>query len=242
LFISRFLGLTIVVNHLTRMRPGFICAAGIDMITGQHIRPVLPYKNLETTFLKREGGIFAMGEVLRLGRARAAGIPPEIEDYYFDPAKAKCLRTADDKSFWDTLMKSANEKVHDLFGPDLKPVPGGQFAVEQGKGSASLGCLRPASTPRMYLKRREGKPDQIRISFEDGTHAIDASLTDLRFYGSDYVTADPKLVDRANEKFNSGAKVILSVGLTRAFASSEDQQPLHWLQVNNVHFADKPLW
>ena len=31
----------IVINHLTRMRAGYICAAGVEANTLQHVRPVL---------------------------------------------------------------------------------------------------------------------------------------------------------------------------------------------------------
>ncbi len=38
-----------------------------------------------------------------------------------------------------------------------------------------------------------------------------------------------------------GAEVLLSVGLTRAF-STGGFPPVHWLQVNNIHFRKNPLW
>jgi hypothetical protein len=31
----------IVVNHLTRMQPGYICVAGMERQGGRHVRPVL---------------------------------------------------------------------------------------------------------------------------------------------------------------------------------------------------------
>jgi hypothetical protein len=31
----------ILVHHLTRMQPGFICVAGLDADTERHVRPVL---------------------------------------------------------------------------------------------------------------------------------------------------------------------------------------------------------
>jgi hypothetical protein len=36
--------------------------------------------------------------------------------------------------------------------------------------------------------------------------------------------------------------VILSVGLTRPWRKQEDTAERHWLQVNNVHLQDNPLW
>lgn len=40
----------------------------------------------------------------------------------------------------------------------------------------------------------------------------------------------------------AAAEVILSVGLTRLFMSTDDHARLHWLQVNNIHVADDPCW
>jgi len=39
-----------------------------------------------------------------------------------------------------------------------------------------------------------------------------------------------------------GPEMILSVGLTRPFAPSSESEEVHWLQVNNVHFEDDPVW
>src|SRR5262249_38600569 len=36
--------------------------------------------------------------------------------------------------------------------------------------------------------------------------------------------------------------VILSVGLARAFQASGDTARRHWLQVNNLHLEDDPVW
>ena len=35
---------------------------------------------------------------------------------------------------------------------------------------------------------------------------------------------------------------MLGVGLTRPFAPTAGEPPLHWLQVNNLHLEDDPAW
>jgi hypothetical protein len=35
---------------------------------------------------------------------------------------------------------------------------------------------------------------------------------------------------------------VLSVGLTRKFRSSDQYEPRHWLQVNNIHIQEDPAW
>ena len=58
----------IVVNHLTRMQPSYICVAGIDVQDNEHIRPVLGRERLTVGLLARNGGAFDMGRLVDLGR------------------------------------------------------------------------------------------------------------------------------------------------------------------------------
>ena len=61
----------IVVNHLTRMMKGYICAAGIDEETNEHVRPVLPGVRLRVDLLEERGGPFSMAALVDLGRNRS---------------------------------------------------------------------------------------------------------------------------------------------------------------------------
>src|SRR6185503_2915035 len=37
---NRDITMRVVITHLTRMRRGYICAAGLDFATGNHVRPM----------------------------------------------------------------------------------------------------------------------------------------------------------------------------------------------------------
>ena len=39
-----------------------------------------------------------------------------------------------------------------------------------------------------------------------------------------------------------GVGVILSVGLTRPWQKAGEEVERHWLQVNNIHLQDNPVW
>ena len=78
----------IVINHLTRMQPGFFCAAGLELKTGLHIRPLME-GGLHTDLLAREGGPFELGAILDLGPTRFTGRAPEIEDRNFERTNLK---------------------------------------------------------------------------------------------------------------------------------------------------------
>lgn len=167
---------------------------------------------------------------------------PEVEDYVFDRAKLKAAGTYDPAKFWRVLRQVARTRLRDIFGDALIPRGASSCAVDVGKGNASLGCLVPSEPPSLYVRPRPGRSDQIRMRVSDGHFHLDLGVTDIRLYGADHVTPDTKVVRRVDKGLQGGSETILSVGLTRAYASSPDFKPVHWLQVNNVHLKEDPLW
>jgi len=233
----------IVVNHLTRMGAGYICVAGVDMQTGNHVRPVLPDGPLPVDFLVRYRGPFDMARIVELGSVRSRPDKPHVEDCVIVPSRLKPLGTLPRAEFWELLQRLSKETLRALFGPDLVCVGGQAWAVHPGKGEVSLGCFRPKT--RLRLEYREtgpsGKP-AIRIAFRDAGIAVHAGVTDIRFYGDDHLTPRRDLVERAARRLQQPGGVILGMGLTRAFASTPQGDPLCWLQVTNLHFEKNPAW
>jgi hypothetical protein len=231
----------IVVNHLTRMSPGYICVAGIDLQAGAHVRPV-GYGRLSAGLLTTYGGPFDIGQVVDLGRVVQAGKPPEIEDYRFEAKRARRLRLATADEFWQRLGLAATSHVSEIFGPALTRMGARRYAVAVGEGQSSLGCLMPSHRPELYLKPRPDKPAQVRLRLWDGEIEIDAGVTDIRLYDVTSGAPDVELVRHVAAWLARSACVILSVGLSRPFSPDPDLPEVHWLQINNVHFAEVPLW
>ena len=80
------------------------------------------------------------------------------------------------------------------------------------------------------------------LVFTDGEFDLNCGVTDIRLYGNDHVTPDTKEVERFAKRLKSSIGLIICVGLTRPYASSPDFNPVHWLQVNNIHLQDDPIW
>lgn len=226
----------ILTNHLTRMQPGYICVAGIDLDTGTHVRPVLGYGRLSTSLLLKNGGPFELGYVVDLGPTVSVGRAPEHEDYRFNSTKAACLKRVSDDYFWNMLVDCASDTLQGVFGTDLVRRDR-SCTVEVGRGMASLGCLAPRGRPYLYVNHR----DSVRISFPWLSPPADLSVTDLRLYEEDQRTPRRALVSDLREKLQDGMAVILSVGLTRPFRKEGGDAARHWLQVNNVHLESEPL-
>jgi|SRR5579872_694563 len=228
----------IIINHLTRMSSPYICVAGLDN-DESHIRPVT-VGQLHRNLLRSRGGIFEIGAEIEIGAVVDVSSPPEMEDRRFDPANARRIRSLSENNFWGKLLASAQDSLIDLFGEDLTKRGSTSCAVDLNHGAASLGCLSPQQQPTIYRRRRPGKPDDIRLTLTDpDLDDLDLAVTDIRFYGQDHVTPDFDVAESVNDRLEEGVPAILSVGLTRPFPR---ENPLHWLQINNVHLEDDPLW
>ena len=227
----------IVVNHLTRMMKGYICAAGIDPDTQTHIRPVLPGMRLRANLLEPLGGPFNMAALVDLGETHPCGNAPETEDVEFLPARAARVRTLAGEEFWKLLLSVSESCLGEVFGSELERV-GHTLAIEEGRGVVSLGCIAPKRAPTLAIDRF----DRIRALVADEASYFDLPVTDLRLYENDYQSPRERLVENVGERLARGVPVIVSVGVTRPFAAREGEPALHWLQVNNLHLEDDPAW
>jgi len=227
----------IVVNHLTRMMKGYICAAGIDTETQAHIRPVLPGMRLRANLLEPLGGPFNIAALVDLGETHPCGNAPETEDVEFQPARAAKVRTLPGEEFWKLLSSVSESCLGDVFGSELERV-GHTLAIEQGRGVVSLGCIAPKRAPALAIDRF----DRIRALVSDEASYYDLPVTDLRLYENDHQSPRERLVEDVGERLARGVPVIVSVGVTRPFAVHDGEPALHWLQVNNLHLEDDPAW
>ena len=207
--------------------------AGVDVHTLNHVRPVLRYGRLTTDLLRRNGGPLDIASVVDLGPTAYAGRAPELEDYYFDPAKATWLFDDEPDAYWEFLNQVAQESLAEIFGPALE-LWEESCTVDVGEGHASLGCLAPKERPSLYVDQRGA----IRIALE----TANLSVADLRLYEQDHKTPRRDLATSVRKRIQAGVEVILSVGLTRPWRKQNDTVERHWLQVNNIHLKDDPLW
>src|SRR2546430_2346200 len=92
-------GMKIVVTHLTRMREGRICVAGLTN-AGEHIRPRPWEAELDRSHLLTRGGIFDIGAVVDLGTVENIGLPPEVEDRGFSLGSAIYERHLNADVYW----------------------------------------------------------------------------------------------------------------------------------------------
>jgi hypothetical protein len=232
----------ILVNHLTRMHGGHICLAGVDLETRRHVRPLLAHDPVPFFLLARYGGPFDMARIVDLGSPRHAPVAPHVEDHVFVPARARFERVAAADEFWEVLEDVECGSLQAIFGPALHEAGRQRWATRLGQGLRSLGVLCPATTPELYVASgRDGGP-QVRMRLTDGQIRADAGVTDLRLFGDDHATPEPARIRAAVRGMADSQGVLLGVGLTRKFRSSDRHEYLHWLQVNNIHLKENAAW
>jgi hypothetical protein len=134
------------------------------------------------------------------------------------------------------VRKNASHGLQTIFGKKLER-QGWSYAVEKGQGNASLGILRIQRRSDVQIDRY-GKL-RLRLSWPGGPAFL--PVTDLRFVEADHKTIKTKLVDDVSARMKSGVEVLLMLGLARAFLKDGDDRERHWLQVNGICMADRPL-
>lgn len=237
----------IVVNHLTRMREGRICVAGVEPESGRHVRPVTKWGQIDGRLLAgrsldgREGP-FNMAHVVDLGHTTPDPQKPHVEDHAFVPWKARFIERLRAEDFWALLYRMSRPSLKMIFGDELRLTD--RQACGLGTGDASLGILRPVNRPRIYLRREKNSfQASVRMCIDDGQLHVDVGVTDLRLFCSDHISVNETMVERVERRLQGTGPVLLGMGLGRAFAPpSEKGSARHWLQVNNIHFEENPIW
>lgn len=210
-----------------------MCVAGIRVSTRSHIRPVTPRRRLPITVTEAHGGPFGIRGVVELGDVRGCGTPPLVEDVEFQPTQAERVGRLKKTAFWELLYGIAGERLRDIFGDELEQI-GSNLAMLPGKGTASLGCLLPATGPQLWVNGW-GK---VRLVVYDTEGRYDLSVTDLRLHNPENNTPNLDAVTELQNRLRGGNRCVLSMGLTKPWTKPGDSQARHWLQVNGVHMEE----
>jgi hypothetical protein len=138
--------------------------------------------------------------------------------------------------YLELLNGYAHDRLHKIFGDELRRHDW-TYAVDRGCGTASLGVLRVRRKPDLEVDRY-GK---LRLRLNDERRPAFLSVTDVRFVEADHKTIKAEVVADVRARMQRGVSVLLMLGLARAFPKSGDDSERHWLQVNGICMADRPL-
>lgn len=225
----------LLINHLTRMQPGYICAAGIELKTGLHVRPVV-VGGMTTSLLTSHGGPFQLGATLDLGPTKFVGKTPEIEDREFDPSLIQVLEPVNRTKMIEHCARVAKTKLTEIFTTEIAK-NGSTYALTAHAGLYSLGCYWAISPRLVILTDFDGQTQRLKLVWREADQELSVGVADIRFYEVDHRSLHRDRVAEAQVWLASSAYVLLSLGLSRPYRRSENDQALHWLQVNNIHWG-----
>ncbi|HMO15217.1 MAG TPA: hypothetical protein PKA83_13925 [Pirellulaceae bacterium] len=226
----------ILVNHLTRMQPGWICFAGIELISRRQIRPVQD-RPLTRKLLASEGGPLALGHVIELGPSEFCGRVPEIEDRKFHSDQIQLIRQVSFQELHDACAEISASRLRDIFGNELlwinhHPNQPGTAAVDEHAGIRSLGCYW-ATQGRLQLIT-SGDRSKVRFEFMEDNLQFSIPVTDIRLFLADHQTPNEVALQQMNSALQNQEKTLVALGLSRAYRISDSQPARHWLQLNNL--------
>jgi hypothetical protein len=137
----------------------------------------------------------------------------------------------------ELLRERAQNDLRAIFGGDLVRHDW-NYAIDRDRGTASLGVLRVRRKPDLEIDDRYGK---LRLRLNDDEKPAFLSVTDVRFVEADHKTIRADVVADTRARIRRGVSVLLMLGLARAFQKPGDDRERHWLQVNGICMADRPL-
>ncbi|MBL4831860.1 MAG: hypothetical protein JKY55_18505 [Aliivibrio sp.] len=218
----------LIVTDLTRFSTrDKVCIAGIDIDTGECIRP-MPYIKYETC--EKVGlipGAIIEGTFKKTPHTEA----PHTEDMYY--SNLKYIKSCSKNEFYDVLSESAFDSVEKGFDIKLQPKQKHLPAGHDINHSIITLSIRPSSVEISENKFKKGK---INISFCDNTGKWlnNLSITDLGFH--DYAMEKHGLnkLDEINEFINDQEEVFIRLGIGRKF-QPKSQPDGYWLQVNGIY-------
>lgn len=227
----------IVVNHLTRMKDDRICAAGIELDTMEHVRPVTRRGDrLTRRLLAENGGPLELAALVDIGNARPRSDPPQTEDQLVSSDDLAQVRVLDGDEYLHLLESTAQTDLDSAFGPALER-RGRTYAIGEGRGHASLAVVK--ASRRAWLEvDHKGK---LRLRFPDARPDAYLSVADIRFVEADHSTVRADLIHDVARRLWRGVGAYVMLGLTRAFTPEGDDRGSHWLQVNGLCLEDRPV-
>jgi hypothetical protein len=227
----------IVIDQLTRRVAPRIGVAGIDPETERHVRPVATaHEPVTRALLAENGGPFEIGAVIDLGDAAPWPAPPETERHLFSPAATTRAGRLDADDYLALLDRVSSPDLESIFGPDLVRLTRG-YALEPGRGSASLGVLRVEAAPRLEIEHRWAR---LRIVVQI-PERVAFQVVDVRFLAENHQRLEGDLIDDVNRRMASGVGVFLTVGLGPPVQVLDDDRERRWVNVTGICLADQPL-
>jgi len=213
----------IAITDLTRFsNPDIVCIAGLDIESGECIRP-LPY--IETK--KCEELNILPGNIIESNFTKVNDEKPHTEDYNYNSLKRVGICSSDE--FEEILKKDLVDTISNGFGYGF--VEKGKVIPKEFAPDKSIITIK-LITSNIEIVKDGFKKGKIRLNLldNDGKRYSYLSITDLGFYNyamRHYHDSDfPNLI---NNFIREQQSAYLRIGLGREYQGG------FWLQVNGIY-------
>lgn len=208
----------IIVTDLTRFaNPNICCLAGIDMETGECIRP-LPYLE-KNSIISCD---IKPGTILRGNFDPCHTIvAPHTEDHDYEISKLEYKNPETLTEFYSILEKDSVLSIEGGFNTRVE----GKKIKPEDAPSCSIITLKVPSNNVEVIKDNYGKI-RVHLTDETGNHFNYLSLTDLKTFESIMTSGS---IDGINNNISRSTFTYLRIGLSRIHEGS------YWLQVNGIY-------
>ena len=225
----------IAITDLTRMQQGRVCIAGYDR-EGNCIRPVLPHPGIsQSSILQQNKKAFIFPyAVVEFDFIQHIPKPPHTEDYFYDPASPRFIKTLTEKQRRNVFRLSLFNSVEVIFEQMILRDTG--CSVMDGTGPRSTGTIRPAAIHEVIYEADEGKWD-YRLGFYDSDNKYyRLKITDLTWHyycdSKRDEKHEPRDIAQELTQMLKQKDIYLRIGLSRGWAKFPDRC---FLQVNGIH-------
>lgn len=224
----------VVLTHLTRMSPGYLCAAGIATDTGEHIRLVGDSRNIPRHYLLGGSNPVKPGDTVSFRGRPAESSGPHVEDFQIDLDSISKTGSKSTAELKELLTGVAVIDFESVFGPDFEKVTERTGGLPPTRGATSLGYVKIEGDVEIRVWRDGSERWKIRLEFQLGGSVWSPPLNDYRVWLSDHQTPNERRINAARNALARANTVVASIGVTRAYAVP-DLGKWHWLQINNLY-------
>ncbi|PUB13718.1 dual OB domain-containing protein [Yoonia sediminilitoris] len=218
----------VLVTEVTRMTGGQVCVAGLDIHSGEMVRPLQPGGHNWPEEKWVGGGYLAVGNVIFLAPAKAGNpsYPHANED--FRVAKVGKQGEASVTELYAACAETSDQHLEDIFGGNLVE---GKYALADSE-CRSLGSIA-IQARRLRASAPYGKP---QVSYQDA-QKIWHNLTVTELYTKNYADAEAGAQSLSARLTSAGWQdVILRLGLARPWDGGEQgfNPKRCYLQLNGI--------
>jgi len=228
----------IAVTDITRMKPPFICIAGVYN-DGRSVRPLMKGKRFDQNWCQRNGFVIKPFSVIELDFLEPRPTPPHTEDYYINPHHVVWVSQLDVEKKRQLLKMMDDGCVANIFGAELLSKENQKAKyIQTGSGNRSLGTIRPKSIQHFHYRQYEHCWD-YRLAFTDQcgeeyqVKIVDLSFQSMMDYQRVVQGFSPRQVEQyAMDHIFGVEDLYLRLGLARGFADYPD---CCFLQITGVY-------